>query len=345
MTATLATVAARAGVSPATVSRVLNGNYPVAEDTRRKVEEAVRELDYVVNAHARALLHSTSQLVGVILNDISDPFFGTIAGGVHAAAAIRQRLVVTCSSAGDVAQEFAYVEMLRRQRADAVILIGSAPVDDEYRREAVAKTKGLRAQNARLVLVGRPDPGEPGSSSVVSLDNVGGARAATRHLIELGHTSIAHVTGPPERSTTIERRAGFEQALTEAGLRVDPRLIVAGDYQRQSGYDAVKRLVAGSVAFTALFVANDLMAAGALAGLREAGIRVPGDVSVVGCDDVPMAADLGPPMTTVRLPLAEAGRQAVELAFDTGAAREVSLGFEVIVRSSTGPPAGWGSGR
>src|SRR5882757_2260500 len=176
MAVTLAAVAQRAGVSPATVSRVLNGDYPVAAETRKRVERAVRELDYVVNAHARALLHSTSGLVGAILNDISDPFFALVLRGIQSAAGDLSRLVVTANTDGDPDREFTYIEMLRRQRADAVIIVGAGPEDPGHRRQLVTQARGLRAQDSRLVLCGRPKPARDASVNVVTFDNVGAGR-------------------------------------------------------------------------------------------------------------------------------------------------------------------------
>lgn len=339
MMPTLATVAERAGVSPATVSRVLNGNYPVAEATRRKVEKAVRELDYVVNAHARALLHSTSGLIGVILNDIADPSYGTIARGIDAAASSMQRLVVTCNSFGDPDQELEYIGMLRRQRADAVILIGSAPEDAGYRRQLAAHAKGLWAQNSRLVLCGRRRPSQRAPAFVVELENREGARHAVEYLIGLGHRRIAHITGPLGRSTAEDRRAGYIDALKDAGIKPDPDLEVSGDYSRESGVQAVEELLDRTTDFTAVFGGNDLMAIGALAAFQNTGMSVPKNVSVIGFDDMPLAQDVTTPLSTVRLPLDAAGRHSVALAFAGEVhTRTVRLKHELVVRKSTAAP-------
>lgn len=340
MAVTLSDVAARAGVSPATVSRVLNGNYPVADATRRRVEKAVRELDYVVNAHARALLHATSGLVGVILNDIADPFFGTIARGIQATAAEMRRLVVLCVSSEDPSSEFAFIEVLRRQRAEVVIMVGAAPEDAAYRREMGAHARGLRAQGARLVLCGRPAPNPHTNAALVSFDDLSGARALASHVVSMGHSAVAYVAGPEGRTTGTARRQAFTRGLSEYGVTLDPALVVAGDFSRQSGVDAVRRLLATGSPFTAVCCANDLMALGAMAALREAGLRVPEDVSVTGVDDVPSAQDVTPGLTTVRLPLEEAGRRSLTLAFsghDFGS--PVVLPTELVVRSSVVAPS------
>lgn len=337
MAVTLATVAQRAGVSPATVSRVLNGDYPVAAETRKRVEKAVRELDYVVNAHARALLHSTSGIVGVILNDLSDPFFALVFRGIQAAAGDMSRLVVTCNTGGDPDREFTYIEMLRRQRADAVIIVGAGPEDAGYRRQLAVQARGLRAQNARLVLCGRPKPVRDASANVVNFDNVATGRTLVEHLVGLGHRRIAYLGGPPGRTTSSDRRRGVVEGLEKAGLDVDERLVVDGDFSRDVGYATAAELLDSGLDFTAIIGGNDLMAVGALVALRDAGLSVPGDVSVAGFGDTPIAADIIPSLTTVHLPLEEAGRQALSLAFaPQGPVKTVTMPHSLVVRDSTG---------
>ena len=338
MAVTLADVAARAGVSPATVSRVLNGNYPVAEATRRRVERAVRDLDYVVNAHARALLHATSGMIGVILADIADPFFAAIAKGIHAAAADLRRLVVVCTTQGSHAEELAYIEMLRRQRAEVVILVGGSIADRSYRRELAAHARGLKAQGARLVFCGRPALNRTLAVGHVTFESADASKALAESLATAGHRHIAYIAGPSTLTIATDRQSEFSQALHQVGLELDERLTMPGDFSRQSGYDAARRLLASGANFTALCAANDLMAIGALAAFREAGVRVPDDVSLAGFDDIPGAQDVTPALTTVRLPLEEAGRRAVSLAFAGAAFTEpIRLPAELVVRDSVAP--------
>jgi LacI family transcriptional regulator len=338
MAVTLADVAARAGVSPATVSRVLNGNYPVAEATRRRVEQAVRELDYVVNAHARALLHATSGMIGVILADIADPFFAAIAKGIQVAAADLRRLVVVCTTQGSQAEELAYLEMLRRQRAEVVILVGGSTADRSYRRELAAHARGLKAQGARLVLCGRPAPNRTLAAGNVSFESADASKALVEYLAKSGHRRIAYLAGPSALTIASDRHTEFSQTLHHAGLELDERLTISGDLSRQGGYDATRRLLARGATFTALCAANDLMAIGALAALREEGVRVPEDVSLAGFDDIPGAQDVTPALTTVRLPLEEAGRRAVSLAFaGAGFSEPVRLPAQLVVRDSVAP--------
>lgn len=336
MAVTLADVAARARVSPATVSRVLNGNYPVADATRERVERAVRDLDYVVNAHARALLHATSGMIGVVLGDIADPYFAGIAKGLQAAAAELRRLVVICSSQGSHSAEFAYVEMLRRQRAEIVVLVGGAPDDPAYRRELASHTRGLKAQGARLILCGRPAPNRHTPAGIIEFDTDPAYRALVQRLVQDGHQRIAYIAGADGLSTTAERRKSFQKALYHAHVDPDSLLVASGDFTRRGGYDAIQRLLANGVRFTALVAANDLMAIGALAALRDADVQVPNDVSVSGLGDIPGALDVTPSLTTLRLPLEEAGRRSVSLAFaGHSPVKPVRLAAELVVRDST----------
>src|SRR5215831_21242721 len=186
-TTTITDVARLADVSPTTVSRVLNGGYPVSATTRTRVERAVRELSYVRNAHAQALRNESSGLVGVIIHDVADPYFAEIVAGIQEVAAASQRLVVLCNSLRDPASELRYVEMLRGQRADAVILAGGAIGDPDYLQELPRQARWLKRQGARMIMCGRYAV----DADAVLPDNRGGAHVLARHLIRLGHRRIA----------------------------------------------------------------------------------------------------------------------------------------------------------
>lgn len=334
--ATITDVARRAGVSAATVSRVLNRNYPVAADTRRRVLHAVRDLGYVANVHARALLTSTTGTVGVILHDVSDPYFAEIIMGIQDAAAEFGKLVVLCNSLREPGQEISYIQMLRGHRVDAVILAGGYVQDDAYLLDLQEQALRLRAQGNRLVLCGR----HPVRADAVVPDNTGGAARVTRHLLELGHRRIAHLAGPPNFSTTEDRFEGYRGALASFGVEFDPAMVTGGDFSREGGYGAAAALVESGIPFSAVFAANDLMAVGALAALRDHGLRVPDDVSVVGFDDVPVAQDVTPALTTVRVPLREMGRRGMELALRDASdhtCQVVRLPTVLIERASVRP--------
>ncbi|MGW3566357.1 LacI family DNA-binding transcriptional regulator [Streptomyces sp. NPDC000941] len=351
MAVTLADVAARARVSAATVSRVLSGNYPVAESTRARVLRAVDELEYVVNGPASALAAATSDLVGVLVNDIADPFFGIIAGAVQSEMGSAmgaesgrhgEKLAVICNTGGSPERELNYLTLLQRQRAAAVVLTGGAVEHPDHMAAVAAKASRLASSGTRVVLCGRP-PIE--DAVTLTFDNRGGARRLTEHLLTLGHRRIGYVAGPAERTTTRDRLEGHRAAMSAAGLGslsegVD-RLTVHGLYDRSSGYDATLELLRRDEALTAIVAANDTIALGVCAALRDQGLRIPDDVSVAGFDDLPFSADAVPALTTVRLPLHEAGARAGRLALGREPQPPGGVAMvrsELMARASTAPP-------
>ncbi|MBO1334165.1 LacI family DNA-binding transcriptional regulator [Streptomyces sp. VRA16 Mangrove soil] len=348
MTVTLADVAARAQVSPATVSRVLNGNYPVAAATRERVLKAVDELDYVLNGPASALAASTSDLVGVLVNDIADPFFGIMASAVQSeivgpgGRAGGERLAVVCNTGGSPERELTYLTLLQRQRAAAVVLTGGAIEDEAHVAAVAGKLRRLSEAGTRVVLCGRP-PVPDTDAVALTFDNRGGGRELTEHLLGLGHRRIGYVAGPEERTTTRDRLEGHREALTAAGVTDSDGLVVHGPYDREAGYAATVELLRRDPELTAVVAANDTVALGACAALREAGLRIPEDVSVAGFDDLPFSVDAVPALTTVRLPLAEAAARAGRIAMGREAAPAGGVdvvGGELMVRGSTGVPRG-----
>ncbi|MFB7215656.1 LacI family DNA-binding transcriptional regulator [Streptomyces sp. NPDC056255] len=360
MTVTLADVAARARVSPATVSRVLNGNYPVAASTRERVLRAVDDLDYVLNGPASSLAAATSDLVGILVNDIADPFFGIMAGaaqteiggpGDGSGRAGGEKLAVVCNTGGSPERELTYLTLLQRQRAAAVVLTGGAVEDPAHQAAVSAKLAKLADAGTRVVLCGRP-PLPDGGAVVAALafDNRGGGRRLTEHLLSLGHRRIGYVAGPPERTTTRHRLEGHRDAMRAAGLGDDrtdsheeDRLTVHGPYDRRSGYEATLELLRREPEVTAIVAANDTVALGACAAVRDQGLRIPEDISVAGFDDLPFSVDAVPALTTVRLPLFEAGARAGRLAMGKETPPPggiATIAAELMVRGSTAPPRG-----
>jgi len=335
---TMSDVATNAGVSPTTVSRVLNGGYPVAEPTRLQVEKVVRDLGYIRNAHAQALRGTSTGVVGVIIHDVADPYFSEIVAGIQEVAAANHRLVVLCNSLRDPATELQYVQMLRGQRVDAIILTGGAIEDAAYLRAIRQDASALKQQGARMVICGRYSSV---TTPTVLPDNRRGGELITKHLIGKGHRRIVEIMGPSNFSTTEERSAGHRSALAEAGIEADPRLAVHCGFTRDGGYEATRSMLSSGAAFTAICAANDQMAVGALAALREAGLRVPEDVSLVGFDDIPTIRDLLPRLTTIRVPMREMGRRSMQIAIDGDAHRPrvVVLPVELVERESVGRPA------
>ena len=399
MAVTLSDVAARAGVSAATVSRVLNGNYPVAGGTRTRVLRAVEELEYVVNGPASSLAASSSDLVGILVHDIADPFFGILAGAVQGemgdgseggskeGGRDGRKLAVVCNTGGSPERELTYLTLLQRQRAAAVVLTGGAVEHPEHSPALAARLRRLAESGTRVVLCGRPPLAEhPGSGSTsgsgsgsgsesgsgpgsgsgpapgasaraatpgeggivtVSFDNKGGARRLTEHLLALGHRAIGYVAGPAGRTTTRDRLDGHRLALgahSPALLEDAERLTVhGGAFDRSAGYDGALELLRRAPHATAVLAANDTVALGICAALRDQGIRIPEDVSVAGFDDLPFSADAAPALTTVRLPLHEAGARAGRLALGRQAPPPggvATVRAELMARASTAPPRG-----
>ncbi|MDT0321359.1 LacI family DNA-binding transcriptional regulator [Streptomyces millisiae] len=344
--ATLREVAERAGVSMATVSRVLADNYPVAQRTRQRVLRAIRELDYVANTHARALRGRGTPTVAFVLNDVRGASFAQVAHGVEEEAARRGRICLICTTQGDPERELSVVRTMREQGAGAVILIGGVVDDAAYREQMTAIAHSLDASGSRLVLCGRPPLGEGVPATVVEYDNEGGAYAVVSRLLAQGHRRILFLGADRAGTTTSAGRvAGYRRALADFDAPSEPGLIQEADFNRADAYENLRRRLAAGRDFTAVFAVTDVVAAGALAALTDAGLDVPGDVSLVGYDDIDLATDLRPRLTTVHVPYAELGRTAVRLALglregeSSSAEQYALLGTHVVVRDSTAPPA------
>jgi LacI family transcriptional regulator len=337
---TIREVADRAGVSVATVSRILAGNYPASPATRNRVMRAVKELDYVANAHARALAGNPSKSVAIVLNSVISPAYAHVAQGVETQAAAQGRLCLVGTTGGDPERELAMVRFMREQHAEAVILVGNVVADQTYRDRMSQYAHALAAVGSQLVLCGRPPLGPDVPAVVVEYDNTGGAFAATSHLLSAGHERILCLGRRPGYTTAESRLAGYRNALAAYRVPHDPHLEVEGTFEWHEGYRMMKeRLAAGRVDFTAVFAFNDLIAGGARRAMAEHGVRMPEDVSMVGFDDLPPSLDIG--LTTVHLPHEEAGRTAVRLALEEhgahGGSKHVMLGTHLVVRDSVRP--------
>lgn len=308
---TLQDVARRAEVSPATASRVLNGTAQVRPDLRERVLATAAELAYTPNAHAQALARSSSQSIGLICHDVSDPYFAMIAHGVTRAAADHGLLVMLASTFRDPAREVQYVAMLRAQRARAILLIGSGFEDAGWERAMGAELEPYVRAGGRVAVVSRH--GGLGVDTVLP-ENREGAAALAGALLDLGHRDFAVLCGPPSLTTVSDRLAGFRDALAERGVRLAHDQVVEESFTRDGGYAAARELVRRGLRATCVFAVADVMAIGALAAFRDEGVAVPGDVSLAGFDDIPIVRDLVPPLTTVALPLDEMGGRALNLA-------------------------------
>ncbi len=335
MKATIYHVARRARVSTATVSRFLNGTGPVAAETRHRIEQAIQVLGYRPNTVARSLVTKATHTLALLMPDITNPFFPDLVKGVQLLADERGYTVLLCSVAGDAAREEEYLEMLSAKQVDGALLVGIVSG-----RETIA-----RFARHGIPIVSLDRNIDYPTAPLVQVNHRKGARAATEHLLELGHRLIAHVSGPIGLRVSHERLAGYREALSRAGVAYDPRLVVSGDFTEEAGYEGIEALLRTATPFTAVFAANDLAAIGATAALRDGGRRVPEDVSVVGFDDIRLAAYTSPALTTIRQPTYEMGRRATELLIDAvhgrtlGPGQQVVFEGELIVRASSMPIA------
>jgi LacI family transcriptional regulator len=330
--ATITEVSRRARVSNSTVSRVLNGTVPVSEEIRLRVLAAVEELGYRPNAFARGLVTNRSGGLGVAVNDVASPYFGTLIRGVEAEAEAAGMHLLVSSGHAEAAKELAALEFLADRRSDALVAHIEALSDEEL--------LGFMQRETPLIVVGRRLAGR--EDRCVYLDNEAGGAMAARHLLEHGHTRIAHISGPLGFPDSRARLRGYRRALELAGIPYDENLVTEGDFLEAGGYRAMRQLLARKVPMTAVFTANDQMAAGVFKALREAGLGIPDDISVVGYDDVLLARYLYPSLTTIRQPLEEMGRAATRaaLALLAGEETEVSNRFEpqLVSRESVRKP-------
>ncbi|MEM0962495.1 MAG: LacI family DNA-binding transcriptional regulator [Bacteroidota bacterium] len=329
MSITIRDVARRAGVSISTVSRVLNGSSPVREDKRDRVIEASEALGYAPNPAALSLLGKRTGGVGALLPFVSGEFFSELLGGLDQAAQSLERFLVV-STSHRKPDEFARIVRALDKRVDGLVVM--APELD-----SAAAASLLRASAPTVFLNTFAEGIE---ADMFNFDNAGGTRALTGHLIRHGHRRIAFAAGPPLAGDSQERARGYREAMDSAGLQ--PRQADAG-YTRQAGADAARALIRSTTPPTAIVAANDECALGAILALREDGLSVPHDVSVVGFDDIPAAAHTTPSLTTVRVPIRDLGEQAVrQLAAriegeDIGPPRHVVMPVEVVIRESTAP--------
>src|SRR5262245_26647878 len=314
---------------------MLNGKGQFAPATRAAVDEAVRQLRYRPNTIARSLRTKSTQTIAFLLPDIPDPFFVSLISGIQQHALQRGYAILLCVTEGNPEREEHYLNLLRAKQVDGVLVDGLVLPP---------------ARLARFVEDGFPivcldrDIDLP-AVPLVQVDNRLGARRATEHLLALGHTGVAHISGAMLHRLrhSRERLAGYQDALDGAGLAVDARLVATGDYTEDGGHAAARALLESGVSFSAVFAANDLSAIGAVSAITASGRRVPEDVSVVGFDDIHIAAFTVPPLTTIHQPAAEIAQRATELLMALIQGREVGerrhvLEPRLVVRASAAPP-------
>lgn len=334
MGTTIRDVAREAGVSVATVSRVLNNSGAVREDTRRQIEEVAKRLRYTPNTAAQSLSTRRTSTIGVLLPDLFGEFFSEVIRGIDQTAQQHGYHVLVSSSHNDRAGIEATLRLMRG-RVDG-LLVMSPDLD------AHSLSHNLPERLPAVLLNCRVDDL---SYDSINIDNRGGARAMTAHLVRLGHRRIALITGAMHNHDALERAEGHRAALRAAGIEGDPRLELAGAFTEESGYRAAERALRLEPRPTAVFACNDAMAIGALSALRAAGVRVPEEMAVAGFDDIPMAQYVHPPLTTVRVGIHGLGARAATRLLEaierrSGEERQqITLPARLVVRASCGEGA------
>ncbi|KAB8041421.1 LacI family DNA-binding transcriptional regulator [Janthinobacterium aquaticum] len=324
---TLLDVARQAGVSPSTVSRILNGTARVSDDKRDAVLAAIAQMKFAPNQMAQALKKGRSMTIGIVVQDISSPFFDESLRGVDDGLKDTGYASVIVSGHWNAQEEADRIRLLLARKVDGIILLSGRISDDSVLEFSLQRP---------VVSTGR----QLATTSAIGfkLDNEYGAWLAVRHLIELGHRRIAFIAGPANNTDAAERLAGYQRALREADIALEPKLVAEGDFHEASGMLAMNHLFDTQQQFSAVFAANDLSAYGARLCLYRKGIRVPDDISLVGFDDLPGSSYTTPPLTTIRQPLYDIGRIATETLLGLIHGETVRAAvppLELVVRETT----------
>jgi len=334
---TIVQVAAEAGVHPSTVSRVMNGHAgsTIREETRQRVLAAADRLGYRPSALARSLRLQRTLTLGMLVPDITNPFFSSIIKGAEDAARARGYNIILCNSEDEPEREATCLHALREHEVDGLLIASSQMADETI--------DGLRDEAYPFVLLNRATRNEDDLAVVV--DNRAAALEAVAHLAALGHRRVGHIAGPQNTTTGVERLEGYRAAVRAYGLADEPELVVEADaFSMEAGHGALGIMLDGPARPTAVFAANDLIAIGMFKRLRGAGLHVPRDLSIVGFNDIPLAGLLEPALTTVRVPQLEMGAAGAHLLIERLEGRpirdvRVILPTELVIRASSAPPS------
>ncbi|TDX51573.1 LacI family DNA-binding transcriptional regulator [Orenia marismortui] len=328
---TIKDIAKEAGVSTTTVSRVLNDKPDVSEATKKKIQKVIDKLGYNPNGIARGLVLQKTHTIGLIIPDISNPFFPEVAKGVEDRARELNYSVIFCNTDNDKEREKEAIALMKSKHVDGIILSLSISNKEELYK--------LEEKNFDVVQIDRKIPDS--NYRAVVIDNTLGAYNATSHLVELGHTKIAHVTGDLEIQTSQDRLEGFKKAIDNFDLDYKEEWIIEGDFSKESGYQAMKKLLRLEDRPKAVFIANDLMAIGAYEAIFEMGLEIAEDISVVGYDDIEIASIIKPGLTTMTQPKYKLGQTAADILIAKIDSKEdvddedIILNPKLIIRDST----------
>ncbi|KAA3658328.1 MAG: LacI family transcriptional regulator [Chloroflexi bacterium] len=332
--ATIRDVAEKAGVSTMTVSRVINNSGYVSDKTRAKIESVIEELGYIPNMLGQSLRFNQTNTLALVITDITNPFWTTVSRGVEDAAQEKGYSIILCNTDESVKKQDQYLTMLLKRRIDGILLAPTSSSADGVHR--------ITKLGIKVVVLDRDVPNV--NVDIVLGDSFGGSVQLTKYLLELGHKHIAMVAGPRDVSTSTERVAGYEHAMQAAGLETGNGRIFWGKFSRASGYANAQKALAQHPQPTAMFAANNFIAVGVLQAVREAGLRIPEDVSIVAFGDIPESINPEPFFTVATHPTYEMGYQATQILLsrikEEGATQiqKIVLPIEIIPRGSTASP-------
>ena len=320
---TIREVAARAGVSVSTVSRVLNGRdaHHMRPETKERVLRAIEELEYTPVKAARSLRRQRTQVIGVLLPDISNPFFSLLARGVESVAFERGYSILICDSNHSVEKESRYLDILLAEGVEGIVFVPVGQPD-------MSRIERLLRKGVRIVVADRRVTGLP----TVEADNCGGSRRLAKYVLSLGYRRIAYIAGPPEVSTAQDRLAGFREALAEAGL--EPVAVRYGTFTYESGYENAREILAQRQV-DSIMAGNDLMAVGAIRAAEDLGLEVPRDLGVTGFDHIPWADLVRPTLTTVEVPVYRLGQETARQLSGRAKKKEFTLPVQLIRGTTT----------
>lgn len=329
----LVDVAEAAGVSLASASRAMSGGSGISPEVAAHVRRIALELGYEPNLHARGLAGGLVPTIGLVVHEIGDPYFSEIASGVIRSATLENRSVQIAQADRTPDSELAQVQALLRQRVGSIIIAGSGYSDPGHEQKMTQALADFALAGGRAAVIGRHYL----PIDAVLPDNHLAGVSVGKHLADLGHRRIGVVAGPLELNTVADRIVGLREGTSDADIELT---IVSKEFTREGGIAGARELIGRDL--TAIVGLNDAMAIGILSELRQHGIRVPDDISVVGFDDIAVAADVAPALTTARIPMFEMGQHAVALILRPASdeARTITTTHELIVRASSGPPKG-----
>jgi len=339
--ASIRDVARKAGVSISTVSNVINNNKPVSPELRERVEKAIKDLNYKVNPVARGLKSRKTNQIGVILTSFSRIFFPLVLKGIQETAVKYGYSVCVYESDENIEKEKAYIKLLENSWVDGIILASCANVNVEEDKDYLHKLANLGSKHKKIPVVSIECTLGNGVTDAVLIDNRKAAYTAVKHLIDLGHKYIAHIAAPLKFPMGAHRLEGYKDALLEANIEIDEDLIKEGDYTPVSGYNAMRQLLLKEKLITAVFAGNDQMAIGAIKAIREAGLKIPEDIAVIGFDNVFPGSIISPSLSSINVPRYKMGAEAMDILHHKISNPEdtqrsvITLETRLIVRQST----------